>query len=133
MPFSQDPGTTTMNQQAIWAAQLILNPQRQHTIVAMSADKVMVIEQRGRGQSTGHEVTEPQLLHALLFELKQRPQQTRKIIQTSAIPADNDHAPCIIALCDDGTLWEMTVDAEPHFCTWRAVPATPQEKGATTP
>jgi hypothetical protein len=34
----------------------------------------------------------------------------RKIIQIATIPGDKDWLPRILALCDDGSLWQATFD-----------------------
>lgn len=33
---------------------------------------------------------------------------------------------CIVALCDDGTIWQLTMDPEAEAMTWDPLPDVPQ-------
>jgi hypothetical protein len=51
----------------------------------------------------------------------------RKIIQISAIPATTEHTNGILALCDDGMVWENYSNPDkPTWDGWHPLPAIPQ-------
>lgn len=54
---------------------------------------------------------------------------SRKIVQVHVVPNPVNDIPCLIALADDGTLWEG--EGTPEELVWHKLPSLPDQEAGT--
>ena len=65
------------------------------------------------------------LPNRMTVDLPDRPPlaQPRKIVQIAVAPAGTEHEPDVVALCNDGTVWILSIHGQ-----WHQLPAIPQQE-----